>query len=595
MKKLTSYILSLVLIFSAVISVSAVEIVEKTEPIDTDLWVYSICGQTAEINGYKGSEKNVVIPEKINNFTVTSIASAAFYNSNIEKISFPPTVETIGWWSFYGCNKLKEVRLNNGLKTIGFGAFINCPELKQINLPYTVSSIGEDAFAVSCSTQKDIKDSYSKKTVSRQDYSVNTDFNIIGFENTFPEKYAKQNNLLFTAKGRADFCDADLNGTADYNDIILLEKYLSGAIQFDSQQFRNCDVDGDAKVTHSDAELIKKYIRCLISFSELPVAKGFSQKPNYLAGKTIYCDGDSVAKGTGTNIFGSDFYSYCNYVSEKYGMVMVNNSVAGTTLAKQRNKTKPENMSILERVEAMEDDYDVILLEGGFNDLFQKIEIGEMTEPSDKSGIYDDYTTAGALESICYFLNENYPDSVKLFVLCHKRNASPNQSKYWSVITDILEKWNIDYVDISTETEFSDINDEISTQYFQYNKGSEKGDGIHPLQYAAEKIYGSVISDKLNDLAGESFEISFEEDEVELGLFESYYQQPVKSEALDDVKLQWSSDNPLVASVDSDGTVTARCFGTTSIRLCTSDGKTASYKVNVNILVWIKRIILSNK
>ncbi|MGN1432652.1 MAG: leucine-rich repeat protein [Ruminococcus sp.] len=586
MKKLTAYLLFVLIIFTSCLSADALSSEINSEILaDDGVWKYRVSDDNnAEITGYFGKEKNISIPEKIGEYTVTSIGSAAFYNSDIEKITFPSSVDSIGWWAFYGCKKLSFVELNDGLNIIEYGAFMNCHNLKEISLPYTVYSIGEDAFGVSCSTSKDIKDHYSKKSISKQSYAYNKNFIISGYEGTFSQKYASLHNLVFVSSLAVNFCDADLNGTVDNNDIILIKKYIDGKAKLSDSQKRNSDVDGDANVTVFDIELIEKYVMNEISLSELPVAENIEEKTDFLYGKTMYCDGDSVAKGTGTNILGSDFYSYCNYITDTYNMTSVNKSVAGTTIAKQKNKTSPDNKSILERVREMKGNYDIVLLEGGFNDLFQKIEIGEVTDINDKSGNYNEYTTAGALESICYFLNENYADSVKLFVLCHTRNANPDQYKYWNIITEVLNKWNIDYVDISSETDFCDINDEISTQYFMYNKDKKKGDGIHPLEYAARKIYGPVIADKLNKLFCDDIDVSFGDKNIELGLGEGFYQSPIISEEYDGYLSRWSSDNPNVATVNSNGEIVARGMGKTTIRYCTNDGKTSCYSVTVKFM-----------
>ena len=586
MKKLTAYILSVLIIFTSCFSVDALSSQNNSEKITNDgLWKYTVSDKNnAEITGYLGREKNISIPEKIDDYTVTSIGSAAFYNSDIEKISFSSSIDSIGWWAFYGCKKLSSVEFNDGLNIIKYGAFMNCHSLKEVSLPYTVYSIGEDAFGVSCSTSKNIKDHYSKKVVSKQIYSDNKNFTIKGYEGTYSEKYSKNHNFSFVNSSSVLFCDADLNGTVDNNDIILLKKFIDGKAKLNNSQKRNCDVDGDANVTSSDIKLIERYVMNEIPLGKLPVAEHVEEKTDFLYGKTMYCDGDSVAKGTGTNIFGSDFYSYCNYITDTYNMASVNKSVAGTTIAKQKNKTSPDNKSILERVKEMKGSYDIVLIEGGFNDLFQKINIGEVTDINDKSGNYNEYTTAGALESICYFLNENYADSVKLFVLCHTRNANPNQYKYWNIITEVLDKWNIDYIDISSETDFCDINDEISTQYFMYNKDKKMGDGIHPLAYAAKKIYGPLIADKLNDIYCEDVGISFADKNIELGLGEGYYQSPVINGQYDGYSSRWSSSNPDVATVNSNGEIVARGMGKTTISYCTNDGKTACYSVTVKFM-----------
>lgn len=586
MKKLTLYILSFLIIFSPCLSAGALSRQDNLAQITDDgLWQYIISDDNnAEITGYMGKEKNISIPQYIDDYSVTSIGTAAFYNSDIEKVMFPPSIDSIGWWAFYGCKKLSSVVLNDGLNTIENGAFINCYSLKQISLPYTVYSIGEDAFGVSCSSIKGINDHYSKTTVSKQHYSYNKKFTIISFNGTYSQKYAADNNLMFVSKSRVDFCDADLNGTVDKNDIILNKKYIDNKVKINDSQKRNCDVDGDAEITLADVKLIEKYVYNQISLSELPVAKNIEKKTIFLNNKTMYCDGDSVAKGIGTNIFGNDYYSYCNYLTETYNMTTVNKSVSGTTLAKRKDVKSPEKRSILERVKEMKGSYDIVLLEGGFNDLFKKVEIGEVTDINDKSGNYNEYTTAGALESICYFLNENYADSVKLFVLCHTRKANPNQYKYWNTITNVLDKWNIDYVDISSETDFCDANDEISTQYFKYNNEMKKGDGIHPLEYAAKKVYGPLIAEKLNGLFFDYVDISFTDEKIELGLGENYHQSPVITGQYYGYSTRWSSDNPAVATVNSNGEISAKSIGTTKIRYCTNDGLISSFSVTVKFM-----------
>lgn len=586
MKKIIAYILSVLILFTSCLSADAMNS-EKTSEILTDdgVWKYTVIGESnAEITGYFGTEKKISTPDKIDDYTVSSIGSAAFYNSDIEEITLSSSIDSIGWWAFYGCKNLSSVKLNKGLNTIEYGAFMNCCNLKEISLPYTVFSIGEDAFGVSCSTSKNINDHYSKKIVSKQSYSYNKSFTVKGYKGTFSEKYAQNHNLSFESISSVLFCDADLNGTVDSNDIILLKKYIDGKQKLNESQIRNCDVDGDTLVTSSDTSLIEKYIMNEIPKSKLPVAKNTENGTDFLYGKTMYCDGDSVAKGIGTNILGSDFYSYCNYITDTYNMTTVNKAVSGTTLAKRKEIKSPEKKSILERVREMKGSYDIVLLEGGFNDLFKKVEIGEITDINDKSGNYNEYTTAGALESICYFLNENYADSVKLFVLCHTRNENPNQYLYWNTITEVLKKWNIAYVDISSETDFCDINDEITTQYFMYNKDKKKGDGIHPLEYAAKKIYGPVIADKLNELFLNNVNVSFVDESIELGLGESFYQNPIDSEQYEGYSARWSSDNPDVAAVNSNGEVVARGIGKTTIRYCTNDGKTASYSLSVKFM-----------
>lgn len=207
-----------------------------------------------------------------------------------------------------------------------------------------------------------------------------------------------------------------------------------------------------------------------------------------------------------------------------------------------------------------------------------------MTDKSNKSGKYDEYTTAGALESICYFLNMNYKSSIKLFVLCHDCSKKTKQSQYWTLIKNILDKWEIPYVDLSEETELTDDNEEITTQYFKYNTTIKKGDGIHPLAYTNMKIYGPAVAEKLNEVAQNKSELVVPITELSMGLFETYSLNSKITELRGDIEMSYYSSNPSVASVDENGKISATGIGDTVITISTSDGKTKNVNVNVKFL-----------
>lgn len=79
---------------------------------------------TAEIDKYTGSEKNVVIPDKIDGYAVSRI----------------------GYESFLNCTSIESVIIPNGVIYIGMDAFRNCTNLKSITIPDTVNEIGMLAF-----------------------------------------------------------------------------------------------------------------------------------------------------------------------------------------------------------------------------------------------------------------------------------------------------------------------------------------------------------------------------------------------------------------------------------------------------------------
>lgn len=109
--------------------------------------------------------ETLVIPEG-----VTKINDYAFaYCTNLKSVTFPESIEFIGYRAFEGCEELEDIQLParlskiadyafsdcsslmsvilpETLTEIGEGAFNGCMELKGINIPENVTSIGEEAF-----------------------------------------------------------------------------------------------------------------------------------------------------------------------------------------------------------------------------------------------------------------------------------------------------------------------------------------------------------------------------------------------------------------------------------------------------------------
>ena len=118
------------------------------------------------IIAYKGTEKNVVIPETIGGLPVTIIGVKAFYKKDLSSVTIPETVVTIeplafaenhfesvdisgcvsiGYEAFAG-NQISTLLLSENLSSIGPRAFIN-NKISAITLPGKITNIGKDAFA----------------------------------------------------------------------------------------------------------------------------------------------------------------------------------------------------------------------------------------------------------------------------------------------------------------------------------------------------------------------------------------------------------------------------------------------------------------
>ncbi len=86
--------------------------------------------------------KNLIISEGIINIMQYSFGRC----NNLETVSLPSTIQTIGKDAFGDCKKLKSINLPEGLTSIGESAFDDCYSLENIILPNSLISLGEFAF-----------------------------------------------------------------------------------------------------------------------------------------------------------------------------------------------------------------------------------------------------------------------------------------------------------------------------------------------------------------------------------------------------------------------------------------------------------------
>lgn len=215
------------------------------------------------------------------------------------------------------------------------------------------------------------------------------------------------------------------------------------------------------------------------NISKIKLVQYYRFRKNKLYGKSLFAAGDSVAFG-----LGSGGKSYADIIAEKNKMSMKKVAVSGTTFAKRDGMTN----SILEQVQMMDKLYDYVLIEGGFNDYFQKdkgVSIGTM--PKNMNSSRDDKTTYGALDSICLWLKQNYPASKILFVVPHKIMTingviDSGFYPYLQAIRDVCEKYSIRYADIALKGGCTPFYQEFRDTYFS-------GDGIHPNLEGYESFY----------------------------------------------------------------------------------------------------------
>ncbi len=112
------------------------------------------------ITSYKGTRREIIVPEKIGKSDVVEIGESAFAASasrikieqrdfrrkEITRVTLPKTITKIGNEAFSSCEALEEINIPDGVTEIGEAAFANCRKLTEISLPDSVRTITK-AFA----------------------------------------------------------------------------------------------------------------------------------------------------------------------------------------------------------------------------------------------------------------------------------------------------------------------------------------------------------------------------------------------------------------------------------------------------------------
>ncbi len=87
------------------------------------------------------SQKKYIVPEG-----VTAIGEYAFFCGEIQELTLPQSLHTIGAYAFWSCMNLQEVKVPDGVSVIGKGAFMDCPHLQKAVIPASVTKMDDSAF-----------------------------------------------------------------------------------------------------------------------------------------------------------------------------------------------------------------------------------------------------------------------------------------------------------------------------------------------------------------------------------------------------------------------------------------------------------------
>lgn len=101
--------------------------------------------KSVTVSGTSGKPTKLTIESSISDdngksYTVTKIGMGAF-NSTLEEVTLPPTLDEIEDSAFFKCSSLTEITIPEGVTKIGTNAFYGCSQLTSITIPSTIKNM----------------------------------------------------------------------------------------------------------------------------------------------------------------------------------------------------------------------------------------------------------------------------------------------------------------------------------------------------------------------------------------------------------------------------------------------------------------------
>ena len=112
-----------------------------SEDYDVTYKVTDINANTCAVIRCEKTAKRIVIPSSVQGYKVTSMTQVSFSQCEIETITLPNSLTTIGTQAFSWCKSLKSISIPNSVTSIGEKSFMSCEKLESVVLSNNMKRI----------------------------------------------------------------------------------------------------------------------------------------------------------------------------------------------------------------------------------------------------------------------------------------------------------------------------------------------------------------------------------------------------------------------------------------------------------------------
>lgn len=210
------------------------------------------------------------------------------------------------------------------------------------------------------------------------------------------------------------------------------------------------------------------------------IAKNPIDGADVLEGKKILFIGDSICEGVGANGKPYPYWIQQNHPNAN----VINLGVGGMTISKKDSTVTNCMPQRIQNGEFDNENYsspDIILFEGGVNDMMRNVKLGEITN-SYSAG--KNVKFCDALEYMFKYFKNKFPSARMIFTSIHRLSSMDVnlQNAWWELTSETCTKWGVEYIDL-----YSLVNANVIT-----------GLDLHPDENVHKKYYTPIIDDVLS-------------------------------------------------------------------------------------------------